>query len=381
MKFRLVVVIALAAIVVAACGPGRSTTTLPKLPVEASPGGAGVGAASAAVGPDAGGTPPSFATTSYRLDATLRPLAATAPAYDIAGTGTGSRHRIAAALGVADSDRHLVLGPGSWSFDAGCPAPPRVDMSGSGSAGQGIRFACASPASSAPGAGPACVTGPRTICPPEKRPAPPRPADLPSKTAAAAQARSLFRSLGADMPVGTLQVTDEISRWLVAADPVIAGLPTTGRRISVTIGPKASILTATGFLGIPTKLGDYPLVDASTVGFKRLLDAEARRPRPMIAAYPWRADVADCGEPLTPQVITVTGVHLALQQLGARLVPIFIFEAGPNDTAPPVPAVTDAFLQSNTPTEPTIPQTEPEPPQPAPGKAQPPTAGAAPTRP
>ena len=40
MKFRLVAVIVPAAILVAACGPGRSTTTLPKLPVEASPGGA-----------------------------------------------------------------------------------------------------------------------------------------------------------------------------------------------------------------------------------------------------------------------------------------------------------------------------------------------------
>ncbi len=138
---------------------------------------------------------------------------------------------------------------------------------------------------------------------------------------------------------------------------------------------------ATGFLGTSAKIGNYPLVAAPTIGFKRLLDAGGRRPRPMIAAYPCRGDVSNCGEPPTPQVITVTGVHLALQQLGARLVPMFVFEAGPNETAPPVPAVTDAFLQANTPTEPTIPQTEPGPPQPAPGKAQPPTAGAAPTKP
>ena len=381
MKFRLVAVIVPAALLVAACGPGRSTATRPKIPVEASPSGAALGAASPAVSAADGGTPASFATITYRLGTPLRRLPATAPAYNIAAGSSGRRHQIAAALGVADSDRHLILSPPSWSFDADCPAPPGVDISGTDSASQDIGFASASPGSAPPDDQPACVPEPSTICPPGKPPAAPRPADLPSKTAAADQARSLFHSLGADMPVDALQVTDEITRWLVAADPDIAGLPTISRSISVTIGPKASIVAASGFLGTPAKLGDYPLVDASTVGFQRLLDAEAHRPRPTIAAYPCRGDVANCGQPLAPQVITITGVHLALQQLGATVVPMFVFEAGPNETAPPVPAVTDAFLQPNTPTKATIPHTEPGPPQPAPGKAQPPTAGAAPAKP
>ena len=216
--------------------------------------------------------------------------------------------------------------------------------------------------------------------PPGKPPAPPRPADLPSKTAAADQARSLFHSLGADIPVDALQVTDEITRWLVAADPGIGGLPTIGRSISVTIGPKASIVAASGFLGTPAKLGDYPLVDTSTVGFKRLLDAEAHRPRPMIAAYPCRADVANCG-----RTAHAPGHHhhrrpprpaTTRRQVG----PDVRLRSRPNEPH---------HLSPRSPTPPTNqhadranhPQTEPGPPQPPPGKAQPPTAGAAPAKP
>jgi hypothetical protein len=377
MKFRLVSAVAVSAVLVVACGPSRSTATLPKLPVEAS-GGAALGATSAARAADGGGSlPASFGTIEYRLAGALPPLPVTAPAYDIAaGSANADRHRIATALGLADSDRHLFLGPGSWSFDANCAVPPGVDISGAVGPGQAVGFACASPGISAPGAGVACGGGPTTVCTPDKSPEPGRPADLPSKQAATDRAGLLFHSLGVDVTVDGLQMTDGITEWLVSADPGVGGLPTTGRTVSATIGPNASILAARGFLGTPNKLGDYPLVDAGTVGFKRLLEEEARRPRPMIA-MPCRADVPNCGEPLTPQVVTITGVHLALEQLGAKLVPVFVFEAGPNETAPPVAAVTDDLLQTITPTPPTIPP-------PAPGTPAPPTGvapGGAPTKP
>lgn len=374
MKFRLVSAVAATAVLVAACGPSRSTTTLQKLPVEASPGaGAVLGATTAAPGADTEGSlPVSFGTIEYRLGATLPPLAATAPAYDVAADPAHhERHRIAAALGIDDSDPHLFVGSGSgsWSFDANCAAPPGVDVSATDEPGQAVGFACTSAAISTPAAASTCASS--TVCTPDKPPEPVRPADLPSKEAATDTARSLFHSIGVDISVDGLHLTDGITQWFVNADPGVGGLATTGRTFNATIGPQSSILAASGFLGTPNKLGDYPLVDAATVGFTRLLEQEAHRPRPMIAlGMPCRADLSNCGEPLTPQVITITGVHLALQQLGAKLVPVFVFEAGPNETAPPVPAVTDDLLQK---TGPTIPQPEPS-------KPQPPT-GVAPTKP
>ena len=347
MKSRFVTTVATTVVLLGACGPSRSTTTLPKLPVEATSAGAALAAPSSPRGADARGSlPASFGTIEYRLGATLPRLPATAPAYDVvASPSNADRHRIATALGLADSDRHLFLasGAGSWSFDANCQAPP--DTSATVGAGQAVGFACASPATVGTVARIVCGGGPATGCTPAKPPAPVRPTDLPSEQVATDRARALFHSLGVDVAVDELHVTDGITQWFVSADPRVGGLPTTGRTVSATIGPKASILAARGFLGTPQKLGDYPLVDAATVGFKRLLEEEAHRPRPMIA-MPCRADVANCGEPLTPQVVTITGVHLGLQELGADLVPVFVFEAGTNDTAPPVPAVIDGLLQT-----------------------------------
>jgi hypothetical protein len=112
-------------------------------------------------------------------------------------------------------------------------------------------------------------TGPTTGCTAPKPPEPLRPADLPSID----QARSLFHSLGVDVPVNGLHVTDGITLWFVSAEPDVGGLPTIDRTTSMTIGPKASVLAAHGNLGNPIKLGDYPLADAATVGFERLLEA------------------------------------------------------------------------------------------------------------
>ncbi|HLI55741.1 MAG TPA: hypothetical protein VKY26_01790 [Actinomycetota bacterium] len=373
MRLRLVAAVAAAAVVVGACGSTPSTATLQKLPVEASPTGASASATSAA-GVDADTPlPGSFGAIEYRLGGPLPPLPDKAPAYDLAAApAQDDRHRIATALGVADSDRHLFVGvgstAGSLSFDAACAAPSGVDVSGTGEADQASGFACASPVMNSPSPGTACGAGSTSVCLPGTPPEPVRPADLPSREAATARARALFHSLGVDVSADELHVTDGITQWLVSADPVVGGLPTIGRTISATIGAEGSIVTAGGFLGTPEKLGEYPLVDPATVGFKRLLEAEAHRPRPMIAmGMPCRADVPSCGEPLTPQVRTITGVHVVLQQLSGKLVPAFVFETGPNETAPPVPAVTDDLLQAAAPTVSTMPEPEPATPQPAPG--------------
>ena len=350
MNLRSLSVAAATALLITACGSGRSVTTLPKLPVEASSGGGTPAAAPAVGGSDGGGSRPgAYGTIEYRLGATLARLPATAPAYDlVAGSPTSDRRRIAAALGLAESDRHLFMGSGagSWSYDANCPAPPGVDISGAAGPNSAVAFSCASAATSVPAGGIACQAA---TCTPQKPAKPVRPADLPSQQAAIDRARTLFHALGVDVPADGLHVTDGTRQWFVSADPLVGGLATSGAGLSATIGPKMSILAAQGFVGTARKLGDYPLVDAPTVGFKRLLAEEAHRPRPMIAAaMPCRADVVNCGEPLTPRVVTITGVHLALQHLGRKLVPVFIFEEGGNEFAPPVPAVTDDVLLPTT---------------------------------
>jgi len=350
--------LAVAALLVAACGSGHSTTALPKLPVQAAG-----SAPTAARARDSGGSlPGSVGTVEYHLGATLPSLPATTPAYKVASGSANDRHRIATVLGLADSDRHLFLRPGagSWSFDANCEAPPDVDVSGPVASDEAVvGYACASATISQPAAGTGCGDGSAPACTPEKPPVPVRPADLPTREAAVDRARLLFHALGTDVPGTGFHVDDGITQWFVSADPVVDGLPTIGRTLSATIGPKSSILAAQGPLGTPTKIGDYPLVDAATIGFKRLLEAEANQPRPMMQAMPCRADVPNCGEPLTPQIVTIIGVHLALQQLGDKLVPVFEFEAGPNETVPPVPAVIDDLLQTTTPT--VIPNPQPEP--------------------
>lgn len=71
--------------------------------------------------------------------------------------------------------------------------------------------------------------------------------------------------------------------------------------------------------------------------------------------------------PAQPLVLTITGVHLALEQVGPALVPVYLFElegAGPGSSAPPVPAVTDEWIAANlpaTPQEPGTPEGKPLP--------------------
>ncbi len=353
MKVRLAfpAVAAVAAVVfLAACGPVRTaTTTLQQLPA--------VAAAPSPASP--------YASIVYRLGGALPPLPATAPAYDIA-VGNAERQRIASALGIAAADRHLLIDQagGWWSFDAKCEA-----AAGTGT-DEVAGFACSSPAI-------VCAPAPTAACRPPKAAPPMIPVDLPSRPVAVDRARSLLRSLGVDVSPDNLHVTDGVAQWLVSADPIVGGRPTTGRATTVTIGPKTSILAARGFLGATvTKLGDYRLVDAATTGLGRLVAEEARRPRPMIASYmPCRADVPDCGGPPVPQVVIITGVHLALQQIGSKLVPAFVFEAGSDQTAPPVPAVIDSLLPWVTPTVPPAPKPVPGQPGQVPGisPAGPPT--------
>ena len=50
-----------------------------------------------------------------------------------------------------------------------------------------------------------------------------------------------------------------------------------------------------------------------------------------------------------PVVRTITGAHLALLQVDAVLVPVYVFELDGGEETFPVPAVTDEWLEQQTP--------------------------------
>ena len=54
-------------------------------------------------------------------------------------------------------------------------------------------------------------------------------------------------------------------------------------------------------------------------------------------------------EPPEPIVQTVTGAHLALLQIDAVLVPVYVFELEGDGETFPVPAVTDEWLDQQVP--------------------------------
>ncbi|MGH9154800.1 MAG: hypothetical protein ACRD1K_02850 [Acidimicrobiales bacterium] len=189
---------------------------------------------------------------------------------------------------------------------------------------------------------------------------PPRPPDLPSRAAAEAQARALFTAI--DAGLDSFEVTDGFDSWYASVQPRVGGL-TVGWATTVAIGPRGEIQWASGLLAVPERIGDYPLV-GTAAGFERLKSqgtiggwfgyAPSER-------VPLGAPVPALGEPGTLSVEggpvrpvlppgelivqTVTGVHLGLQFLGDRLVPVYVFEFSDGGTAE-VPAVIDELLES-----------------------------------
>ena len=232
---------------------------------------------------------------------------------------------------------------------------------------------CSVPAPSCPPA-PACVEPfpvpepGQPVPEPEK---PVRPADLPSEADARTLARDVFTRLG----VGTdgIVVDDGWMTWEARVEARVDGLPVIGMDTGVSIGPKGAIERAYGYLAVPDKIGDYPLVGADA-GLRRLTDGFGGGfgggPRPLVAtddgavakgqiepAMPECADpTVSCVPPPQPApfVQVVTGAHLALLQTGEVLVPAYVFELKDGGTIP-VPAVTDEWLDQKTPADtPTI---------------------------
>jgi hypothetical protein len=213
------------------------------------------------------------------------------------------------------------------------------------------------------------------VCPtptPEPLPVPTppeRPADLPAKADAERIGRELLAKTGADLDRAEVRVDDGFSQWMVAADPVVGGLPTQGMASTVAVGPKGAIEFANGWLGDPTQGDDYPLAGVQA-GIERLKAGAGGwspypgGPEPAIAR-----DMPACVD-CAPQVRTITGVRLGLQfspvytsdglPADALLVPAYFFRFDDSEFEQAVIAVADEFLPKPTEVKP-MPAPEPAP--------------------
>lgn len=306
---RALAVAALVAIAAAACGNGEER---PDLPISLSSGGnqeAATAAADSALG--GASSERSMAMVEYKLDADISGLPDEGPAYEVKSAASENDVReLAEALGLDGDPKRgqrnewYVTGDGGalltvepmagspWYFQAEGACGPDAAVSSDGNSvgcsGGGVTSSSGdvavseeamkreaeasqtSPAEPAPSAG--CKPQPdgseiceapapgETPVEPPRPVEPERPANLPTKAEAEDTARGLLTKIGADIKDANVRVEDGFSAWYVAVEPVLDGLKTYGFGWSVTVGPNKKIDSASGHLGDPTKVADYPLV-------------------------------------------------------------------------------------------------------------------------
>lgn len=90
---------------------------------------------------------------------------------------------------------------------------------------------------------------------------PARPEDLPSEDEARTIALDLLEATGADVEDAEVRVEDGITEWFVSVEPTVGGVPAPGLAMYVGVGDGGRITSASGTLGTPEALGDYPLLD------------------------------------------------------------------------------------------------------------------------
>lgn len=111
---------------------------------------------------------------------------------------------------------------------------------------------CATPPECAPGAD--CpVPLPEPIDPPAP------PADLPTEDEARAIAVDLLAATGLDTGDAVVTVDGPYDAWYVMVEPRVDGVAS-GLLASVSVGSAGEITSAGGYLGVPERLGDYPVL-------------------------------------------------------------------------------------------------------------------------
>ncbi|MDQ3757208.1 MAG: hypothetical protein M3394_05105 [Actinomycetota bacterium] len=322
----------------AACG----RESLPKLPSSAA------GSERSADGAAAMSAPATEVT--YRFDGTAPDLPAKAAAYELgSGEARAAVKEVAAAFGlsgevrkrseawvVRDGDREVSVHdlPGlPWYLGTANPCPDRPVSDAGGDEEDAV----------------SCVATAEAVGPPDQ-PVPP-PA-VPSREQVEAVARPVFERLG----VGLDGL--EVSEGTATVHPRVGGRRTVGYEQSIGVAADGRVLYATGRLGRPKALGDYPLVGLQR-GLERLRTAWGFGPRTLSAGAPEpaiaRDDCADtavtCGPPPTsrgPQEVVLTGAEVGLLLVESHLVPAYLFRVGDGD-GPTVVAVEETFLEGITP--------------------------------
>jgi hypothetical protein len=107
---------------------------------------------------------------------------------------------------------------------------------------------------------PECPEG--ADCPvplPEPIDPPAPPADLPSEDEARAIALDLLAATGLDTEGAVATVDGPYDAWYVMVEPRVDGV-TAGLIASVSVGSKGEVTSASGYLGTPERLGDYPVL-------------------------------------------------------------------------------------------------------------------------
>lgn len=196
-----------------------------------------------------------------------------------------------------------------------------------------------------------------------------RPADLPTREEAEAQARAL---LGPALDGAAVRVDDGLTSWYVSFDPVVGGLPTVGMAWGVAIGGGGEVQSASGWLGTATEGDRYPLLGAGEA-LRRLQEQQVTT---LVAPACDPGPAVDCG-PIEPTVVALTDVRLGLQLYGEHLVPSYLFSVDGGGGELPVVAVTDEFLVGpETSADPDTPVRSEPPGVTEPGPAAPPRGGA-----
>jgi hypothetical protein len=112
-----------------------------------------------------------------------------------------------------------------------------------------------------------CQVDPAAPCPPDADcivpettiPAP--PVDLPSEDEARRIALDLLAGTGVDVDDAKVTVDGPYDAWFVTVEPRLGGKTVSGWLSSVGVGSEGEITSASGTLGSPEELGDYPLLD------------------------------------------------------------------------------------------------------------------------
>ncbi|MFG2993859.1 hypothetical protein ACGFZK_31985 [Streptomyces sp. NPDC048257] len=296
---------------------------------------------------------PSGGGVVYRADVKLPEAPATAPTFALSGEVTSAEvARLAAALGLPGEPR---LSGDVWlAGEAADGSGPRLTVSRT--APGTWNFARFQVPGNGNGTGDDCVRG-KDTCGPASLPRDAgggAPAGKPvSEDAAKAAAAPVLAAAGIEGAKPDARLTQGSVR-VVAADPVVGGLPTQGWSTKISVGADSSVVAGNGELKAPVRAAEQPVVGA--VEALARLNAksggrEGGNPEPSgcASAVPLAADTPVAGtdtvpcnpEPRPmkpPRTETVKGATLGLVPgtvNGAQgLVPAWLFEVAGKDGGP-----------------------------------------------